>query len=125
MGLPATQRPLADVARFLGGTESSLAVRRSPVKKDAKAPQGELAIADEFAVHRGTVRYRPVTIVDAGQKKALELTIEVPVEDMAKLARAESIPSGPAHLRQGPGGPAASDARPSLWAAVHPRLLEV
>ena len=66
--------------------------------------------------HRGTVRYRPVTIVDAGKKKALALTIEVPVEDMAKLTTADDIPSGPASV---------GDARPSIWSAIHPRLLEL
>src|SRR5258706_5211537 len=121
IGLSATQRPLDEVARFLGGAESSVGSRQSGVKKAAKAPQGELAIADEFAVHRGTVRYRPVTIVDAGQKKALELTIEVPVEDMAKLAKAESIPGGPAHPRPGAGGAAANHAGAPTWAALAPR----
>jgi ATP-dependent Lhr-like helicase len=116
IGLSATQRPLDEVARFLGGTESSVGSRHSSVKQAVKASRGELEIADEFAVHRGNVRYRPVTIVDAGQKKALELTIEVPVEDMAKLTKTETIPSGPASM----GG-----ARPSIWAAIHPRLLEI
>src|SRR5204863_386896 len=60
--------------------------------------------------------YRPVTIVDAGKKKALELTIEVPVEDMAKLTTADDIPSGPASV---------GDSRPSIWSAIHPRLLEL
>ena len=119
IGLSATQRPLDEVARFLGGTESSVGSRQPSVKKHAKAPQGALEIADEFAVHRA-VRYRPVTIVDAGQKKALALTIEVPVEDMAKLTRAaprgDEIPSGPASM---------TDARPSIWSAIHPRLLEI
>src|SRR6185369_1095839 len=72
-------------------------------------------LEDEFAVHR-EVRYRPVTIVDAGQRKGLKLTIEVPVEDMAKLTRADDIPSGPAAM---------GDSRPSIWSAIHPRLLEI
>jgi ATP-dependent Lhr-like helicase len=45
---------------------------------------------------------------------------------MAKLSRADAIPSGPAHLPQGSGGgQASSDARPSIWSAIHPRLLEI
>jgi ATP-dependent Lhr-like helicase len=57
-----------------------------------------------------------VTIVDAGARKPLKLQIEVPVEDMAKLAQPVDIPSGPA--AQGP-------KRPSIWTAIHPRLLEL
>src|SRR5689334_20109107 len=56
IGLSATQRPLEEVARFLGGAEGG-----------------------------GVVVHRPVTVVDAGARKALELTVEVPVEDMARL----------------------------------------
>src|SRR4051794_22210642 len=127
IGLSATQRPLDEVARFLGGAQSVVS-RASPAgAKRAKAPQGEVEIADEFSVHR-TVRYRPVTIVDAGQKKSLQLTIEVPVEDMAKLKTAApkaEIPSGPAHLRQGAGGQAGGESRASIWSAIHPRLLEI
>src|SRR2546430_296490 len=71
-------------------------------------------IENEFAVHKGAVHYRPVTIIDAGKKKDLKLTIEVPVEDMAKLTTADDIPSGPASV---------GDSRPSIWSAIHPRLL--
>ena len=114
IGLSATQRPLDEVARFLGGAEvvgrkSSIASQKSSVGRS------EREIEQEFSVHR-TVRYRPVTIVDAGQKKALRLTIDVPVEDMAKLATADEIPSGPASV---------GDTRPSIWSAIHPRLLEL
>ena len=64
----------------------------------------------------GSIRYRPVTIVDAGQKKALALSIQVPVEDMARLTTADEIPSGPLSV---------GDTRPSIWAAIHPRLLDL
>ncbi|HMF93360.1 MAG TPA: DEAD/DEAH box helicase, partial [Vicinamibacterales bacterium] len=122
IGLSATQRPLDEVARFLGGAErkaraSGRATRPAAVKG---RPYSEAAIDTEiereFAIHQGAVRYRPVTIVDAGQKKSLNLTIEVPVEDMAKLTTADDIPSGPASV---------GDSRPSIWAAIHPRLLEL
>ena len=46
----------------------------------------------------------------------MSLRIEVPVEDMARLTQVEAITSGPASA-----GPQA----PSIWAAIHPRLLEV
>src|SRR6478672_10058378 len=84
----------------------------------------ETAIHEEFATPRTGTRnadaddgsYRAVTIVDTSQKKKLELTIEVPVEDMARLGEAEEIPSGPAS--QGP-------VRSSIWTAIYPRLLEL
>src|SRR3954447_15350861 len=130
IGLSATQRPLDEVARFLGGTEQSHVPSRKSVAsrmaqvghksqvshKSHGAQDADTEIENEFAVHKGAVRYRPVTIVDAGQKKALKLTIEVPVEDMAKLTTADDIPSGPASV---------GDSRPSIWAAIHPRLLEL
>ncbi|HEV3141272.1 MAG TPA: DEAD/DEAH box helicase, partial [Vicinamibacterales bacterium] len=120
IGLSATQRPLDEVARFLGGAESARAATPSKTRKPSDAPD---EIEREFSTHR-SVRYRPVTVIDAGKKKDLKLTIEVPVEDMAKLTAAVDIPNGPAHLRQGGGGHASvGDPRPSIWSAIHPRLL--
>src|SRR5205823_14610408 len=58
---------------------------------------------------------RPVKVLDAGRKKALELTVEVPVEDMARLGEPAEIPSGPVTAVQ----------RSSIWPAIHPRLLEL
>ena len=60
--------------------------------------------------------FRPVTIVNAGARKLLELSVEVPVEDMARLGEIEEQPSGPAS--QGP-------KRTSIWQSIHPRLLEI
>ncbi len=131
IGLSATQRPLDEVARFLGGVAShgsheAKASRRHtrtnalPVRGAHDRKTQGLAeatdIANEFAIHAGPLHYRPVTIVDAGAKKALQLTIDVPVEDMAKLTTADDIPSGPASM---------GDTRPSIWSAIHPRLLEL
>ena len=95
------------------GGRSRRTSRRTP-KGRLESPETELA--GEFTAARGQVHYRPVTIVDAGAKKALSLTIEVPVEDMAKLTTADDIPSGPASV---------GDQRPSIWSAIHPRLLEL
>ncbi|MEO5704120.1 MAG: DEAD/DEAH box helicase, partial [Candidatus Limnocylindrales bacterium] len=62
---------------------------------------------------------REVTIVDAGSRKALQLEVIVPVEDMARLG--EVLPPD-----QQPGGPVAfGDMRTSIWPAIHPRLLEL
>jgi ATP-dependent Lhr-like helicase len=106
IGLSATQRPLAEVARLLGG--------------------GEVA-AD------GTVVPRPVEVVDAGARKQWELRVEVPVEDMARLAAApvpedrsaEARPAGlpaPADISQLPSGSAAMGVR-SIWPSIYPRLV--
>jgi ATP-dependent Lhr-like helicase len=85
IGLSATQRPLDEIARFLGGQTEA-------------GP-------------------RPVTIVDAGHRKAMEVEVVVPVEDMSELGRiSEEVPAGPAA-----GGP----ERTSIWPAIHPRLLEL
>ena len=37
-----------------------------------------------------------MTIVNAGARKVLDLKVEVPVEDMAKLGEIQEQPSGPA-----------------------------
>ncbi len=94
IGLSATQRPLSAVAAYLGG------------RQDGEGTDGA-----------GTPR--PVTIVDAGVRKELDLSVVVPVEDMGRLG--ELIP-----LEESPGGPMTSpDARTSIWPSVYPRLLEL
>jgi ATP-dependent Lhr-like helicase len=85
IGLSATQRPLDEVARFLGGRER----------------------AD------GAWRQRPVTIVDTGVRKSLDVEVIVPVEDMASPVLATA-------------GPAPDpEARTSIWPHIYPRLLEL
>ena len=93
IGLSATQRPLEELARFLGG----------------RAPDGTA---------------RPVTIVDAGSRKALDLEVVVPVEDMGELGK-PLRPGGPDDLVM--SGPAAGDpeVRSSIWPAIHPVLLDL
>jgi ATP-dependent Lhr-like helicase len=131
IGLSATQRPLDEVARFLGGVERPGVVTAPPVLARATKTKGkartaraappsaetlvraELAAADAAAAG---VTHRPVTIVDAGHSKTLELRIEVPVEDMAALGQPIDVPTGPAA-----GGP----VRASIWTAIHPRLVEL
>jgi ATP-dependent Lhr-like helicase len=113
IGLSATQRPLDEVARFLGGS----LIRDKGKGKREKRAEADDAIHDEFSAHRpAPVQYRPVEIVDTSAKKKLDLRIEVPVEDMAKIGQIEEIPSGPAS--QGA-------VRSSIWTAIHPRLLEL
>jgi len=128
IGLSATQRPLDEVARYLGGTRTSgiqrtleTRTRRTRGTKGTRGTRGtsgtnaEHTIHDEFTDAKLGTTYRDVTIVDTSQKKRLELRIDVPVEDMAKIGESDDIPSGPAS-----GG-----NRSSIWAAIHPRLLEL
>ena len=112
IGLSATQRPLDEVARYLGGVDVRGRGRKGRSPKDAS----EAVIHDEFTAEGASPDYRPVTIVDTSEKKNLELRIEVPVEDMARIGQPEEIPSGAASQ---------AGARTSIWTAIHPRLLEL
>ena len=142
IGLSATQRPLDEVARFLGGAERRATARRrksTPRKtrrRDDEAVEAvEAELRDEFGDHHaeGTSgepdvpRYRPVTIINAAEKKQLNLRIEVPVEDLARIAAGGSRTPGdgvPApEIPSGPAGQAAP--RNSIWSSIHPRLLEL
>jgi ATP-dependent Lhr-like helicase len=126
IGLSATQRPLEEVARFLAG---AFGVDVEPTRKGLakKTIESEISVdgvLEESGGFDGSFpkggfagpRYRPVTIVNAGARKTLELTVEVPVEDMATLGEISDLPSGPAS--QGP-------KRTSIWQSIHPRLLEI
>jgi ATP-dependent Lhr-like helicase len=62
---------------------------------------------------------RAVSIVDAGARKALDLSVVVPVEDMRHLG--EALP--PADRPDGPVG--TGERRVSIWPAIHPRILEL
>ncbi len=142
IGLSATQRPLEEVARFLGGVEIQATGNRQQGTERQRAggrsandQGGETASIEEalktqdadalFPVPRSLfsgsagaepLRYRPVTIVNASARKQLKLRIEVPVEDMARLNTIQEIPSGPASQ---------TPKRVSIWDAIHPRLLEI
>src|SRR3984885_12236935 len=134
IGLSATQRPLEEVAHFLAGAEGA-AHRESQAdisgaRRGARAGLAANELEEEMeagytrdetaeavaAREEQVVRFRPVTIVNASEPKRLELRIEVPVEDMARLGQPEELPSGAAS--QGP-------KRTSIWSAIHPRLLAI
>ncbi len=90
IALSATQRPLDEMALFLGGAEPGPAGRPEP---------------------------RPVTVVDAGISRGLDVEVVVPVED----------PGTPGEVTGGAveGAAAAGPRRRSIWPAVHQRLLEL
>ncbi|MFP4513802.1 MAG: DEAD/DEAH box helicase, partial [Acidimicrobiales bacterium] len=91
IGLSATQRPLDEIARFLGGRDD-----------------------------HGTPR--PVTIVDAGSTKTLDIEVVVPVSDMGALG--EIIEPGAGGLPPDVGAPGGAIRR-SIWPSIHPKLLEL
>ena len=90
IALSATQRPLDEIARFLGGFTDTGGGSSSP---------------------------RPVTVVDAGARKELDVEVVVPVADMASLGETVEAPAS--------AGAAAGPLRRSIWPAIHPRLLEL
>ena len=128
IGLSATQRPLEEVARFLGGVATCGGADAACAAKEPDSvahpafgldAESALATNQSWALDiadAAALRYRPVTIVNASARKQLKLRIEVPVEDMARLGEQEYLPSGPAS--QAP-------KRVSIWNAIHPRLLEI
>jgi ATP-dependent Lhr-like helicase len=128
IGLSATQRPLDEVARFLGGVlqpprrqaASAAAARQGAgrTRRRTARPAADAAgdIHHEFGADRSPAgRYRPVTIVDAGVRRPIKLCVEVPVEDLSRMGQPMELASGPA----------ASSQRPSIWTAIHPRLVEL
>jgi ATP-dependent helicase Lhr and Lhr-like helicase len=76
IGLSATQRPLEEVGRFLGGD-------------------------------------REVSIVDAGRLKTMEVTVEVPVDDMARVSVEDET------------GKENGKSSNSIWPAIYPRVLQL
>jgi len=88
IGLSATQRPLEEVARFLGGFSA-------PGKQ------------------------RPVTIIDSGIRKTLEVEVVVPLEDMGTIGQV-GVPAD-----------AANHANPldrqriSIWPSMYPQVLKL
>src|SRR5687767_11126871 len=92
IGLSATQRNLDEIARFLGGTTPPRP-RRPSGKGRERSP--DTSIHAEFAEGSGGTP-RPVTVVDAREPKRLELTVDVPIADMAKVGQPVQQPSGPA-----------------------------
>jgi ATP-dependent Lhr-like helicase len=116
IGLSATQRPLDEVARFLGGCERRI-VPATVASTAVATTESELEreVETEFESDE-PVSFRPVSIVNTGEKKRLSLRVEVPVEDMTAIGETIEIPSGPA---------AQGVARTSIWPAIHPRLVEL
>ncbi len=95
IGLSATQRPLEEIARLLGGFEARAPASKKGAKESKPSP-------------------RAVTIVDASAKKELAIEVHVPAVDLGKLGELEDIPSGPA------GG---QGKRRSIWPHLHEHIV--
>ena len=90
IGLSATQRPLDEVSRFLGGYEPQSHASRFTNQVDSASPP---ATTPDFVP-------RPVTIVDAGMVKPMDVKVVTAVEDFSEL----------------PGG--------SIWPAIIPQVMD-
>ena len=95
IGLSATQRPLDEIARYLGGRRRTAA---------------------------GEWETRPVSVVDAGVRRQLDLTVTVPVEDMAEVGKPVLVDGEPLLDGAAAGDP---EVRSSIWPAVAVQLVEL
>jgi ATP-dependent Lhr-like helicase len=103
---PASSPPAGDSAEFSGIQRIGLSATQRPLERI-----GQFLVGAK----------RSCRIVDAGQKKALDLEIVVPVEDMAD-------PGAPAYPSE--DGPPPTEIEPSahvrsIWPAIYPKLLEL
>jgi len=127
-GLTRVEAVIVDEIHALAGTKRgahmSLTLERleainesSPQRIGLSATQRPLEETARFLAGRENDAWRPVTIVDAGVRKELDIELVVPIEDMGDLGSFEEGPqSGPA---------AAGPVRKSIWPAIHPKLLEL
>jgi ATP-dependent Lhr-like helicase len=84
IGLSATQKPLEEIARFLGGCEPNtesigLSVDRSRAETDPSR-----RVTDR-PIDRQTSVFRPVRIIDCGLVKRMETSVVSPVPDLAHV----------------------------------------
>ena len=149
IGLSATQRPLDEVARYLGGASINTKGTKNTKTKTSKGktpkPDFEESVHVEFEDDHA-VKYRPVTIVDASAPKKLKITVQTPVEDMAQMGKPSAAPprtrgpapSGSAALGAALPGPASGGTvdepsgpagqgpvAQSIWSSIHPKLVEL
>lgn len=75
IGLSATQKPLEEVARFLGGLDDSNPGIQNP-------------------------SFRPVTLVDAGAKKGMDLEVTWPQDDLVAEPKTSIWPAIHQHVRE-------------------------
>jgi len=94
---------------------------RPPQRIGLSATQRPLEVIAGFLGGRTTDGPRPVTAIDAGSRKPLEVEVVVPVEDMGAIA--DQPPPGV----DGPLAATVAESAPraSIWPHVQPRILEL
>ncbi|MGH3435314.1 MAG: ATP-dependent helicase [Sciscionella sp.] len=120
---------ILDEVHAVAGTKRGAHLALSLERLDAlrTTPEGQQAAAAQRIGLSATVRPvaevatflgggRPVHVVQPENPKTVQVSVEVPVEDMAGLGE-------PATAEHGPD--AAARPRPSIWPAVEQRLLEL
>ncbi|MGB3736257.1 MAG: DEAD/DEAH box helicase [Ilumatobacter sp.] len=95
IGLSATQRPLEEIAEFLGGYETP----------GSNGRPGKL---------------RPVKIIDAGIRKDMQIEVVIPIEDMSNMGR----PVNDSNAGFGTAGSGTGDSRTSIWPSIYPEILK-
>ena len=140
IGLSATQRPLSEVARFLGGTDPDQPASRHVEITDAGmtkqldvevivgvSDMGDLAAASAGAAPNGAVR------VDHDDDFAAPVAVAVaPSDTVVPAAQADPAPNeavppetAPPETLTQPDATAPQTHSNSIWPAIHPRLLEL
>ena len=88
IGLSATVKPIREVARFLTGTSSARpATSGSGRNDDAEPKQAEPPLAGSS--NGSGDAWPPVTIVDSGHRRELDLAVEVPQDELGVVATNE------------------------------------
>ena len=93
IGLSATQKPLEEIAKFLGGvdlgrngpTDRGSGANTSLEAHDRAARSAQHAADDVPSARHSSVRFRPVTVVDAGLLKEFDVKVVSPVEDLGRV----------------------------------------
>ena len=119
IGLSATQRPLEEVAFFLGGTNHLERNAAGPQSKDLhgtpnaerRTPNADLPTPTPLPDPVVTIP-RSVAIINASEPKRLHLKVEVPVEDFSTTSPLVPTDGSPTK-------------RPSIWTTIPPRLLAI
>ena len=96
-------------------TDRPAATHRPVGHRNARSTRSPASSAATTTAPRG-----PVTIVDAGTRKELDIEVIVPVDDMANSGGTRRHPA-----RRERAASTSAESRTSIWPHVHPPLLEL
>ncbi|MGC2299359.1 MAG: DEAD/DEAH box helicase, partial [Acidobacteriaceae bacterium] len=123
IGLSATQRPLGEVAFFLGGTSHRERAREVTESKDLHRA-GSPLLPDP-----AVTTPRTATIINASEPKRLQLKVEVPIEDFSTTSPAVHTDGMSRVIGAGERRAAVEDGQPpkraSIWTTIPPRILAI